>query len=80
MRLLSAGDIPIAPSGGFTGLGTLGKNQGSTSIVTFAKFISNVVGIMTIVAIIWFVFVLIGYLLGFPNILQIQSLFYLMFP
>ena len=49
---------------GFTGFGLLGNpnpnNTGDNSgIAVFAKFISNVIGVLTIVAIIWFVFVLI---------------------
>jgi len=54
-------DITIAPNGGFTGFGKLGL-QGSLATnasFTFTDFISSVIGIMTIVAIIWFVFLLI---------------------
>ena len=51
-------DTTIAPVGGFTGFGPLGSPQG-TGIFQFVGFISKVVGVMTIVAIIWFVFVLI---------------------
>lgn len=58
-------DITLYPSGGFTGFGMLGNpNPYNTSdangaINVFAKFLSTVIGVMTIVAIIWFVFVLI---------------------
>lgn len=114
-----AGSIQIAPNGGFTGFGPLGTNQGDYSILTFANFLSTIIGVMTFIAVIWFVFTfiigaigiissggdkgaleaakkkitnaliglvvvilatviinLIGYLLGIPEILQIQTLFY----
>ena len=51
-------DIPLSPPGGFKGIGPLGNPTGS-GIETFTKFISSVVGLMTIIAIIWFVFTLI---------------------
>lgn len=43
--------------GEFKGFGTLGNPGGGTGIEIFSKFISSTIGIMTIVAIIWFVFV-----------------------
>ena len=46
------------PLGNFEGFGNLGKPT-ATGISTFAKFLSSIIGLMTIVAIIWFVFVLI---------------------
>jgi hypothetical protein len=55
--------IQIAPDGGFTGFGKLGLKDGSTAADapgTFTTFISSVIGIMTVVAIIWFVFLLIS--------------------
>ncbi|MDP3994374.1 MAG: hypothetical protein Q8P91_00900 [bacterium] len=61
-KLLS--DIPLSPSGGFKGIGPLGNPTGS-GIETFTKFISTAVGLMTIVAIIWFVFLLISGGIGF---------------
>jgi len=115
-------DITIAPRGGFTGVGTgplANPNSGTLGAVEiFANFISGVIGVLTIVAIIWAVFMLItgavsiissggdkgqvekakqkittgivglvivilalliiglvGYFLGLPDILNIQSLF-----
>ena len=53
--------IEIAPSGGFTGFGKLGL-QGTTpenASITFKDFLSSAIGIMTIIAIIWFIFILI---------------------
>jgi hypothetical protein len=59
-NLLAQPSIPIAPPGGFTGFGKLG-NVGSQeeALSTFSKFISSTIGIMTIIAIIWFVFIFI---------------------
>ena len=114
MKNLAAGEVNF---GTFKGFGTLGNPQG-TGIETFSKFISSVIGLMTIVAIIWFVFVfftgaigiisagsdkqalegarkkiytgiigivvvvaaiflvrLIGFVIGIPNILNINQLF-----
>lgn len=62
MRILAV-DIPLAPSGGLKGIGPLGNPQGS-GIETFSKFISSVVGLMTIIGIIWFIFVLIAGAIG----------------
>lgn len=47
--------IQIAPQGGFVGFGKLGTNVG-TGIEILAKIISTAVGVMTIIAFIWFVF------------------------
>jgi len=55
-------DIPLAPSGGFKGPGTGPLSNptagGGTGIEAFTKFISSTIGLMTIIAIIWFIFVL----------------------
>jgi hypothetical protein len=55
-------DITIAPNGKFQGIGPLGLVgvASSNAIGTFTGFISSVVGIMTVVAIIWFVFLFIS--------------------
>lgn len=50
--------VQIAPNKGFTGFGPLGTPSG-TGIEIFTKFISSVIGLMTIIAIIWFVFTFI---------------------
>ena len=53
-------DITIAPSGGFTGVGTGPlANPGSAPIDILSNFISTVIGFMTVVAFIWFTFVFI---------------------
>ncbi|MFC1625589.1 hypothetical protein ACFL1Q_00905 [Patescibacteria group bacterium] len=64
MKLIA--DIPLAPEGGFKGFGPLGlegKDAASAPSV-FTKFISSTIGIMTVIAIIWFVFKFIGGAIG----------------
>ncbi|MCJ7805263.1 hypothetical protein MUP46_01325 [Patescibacteria group bacterium] len=56
-------DINLAPSGGFTGFGPLG-NPGNNAVGVFSKFLTSAIGLMTIIAIIWFVFVLITGAIG----------------
>jgi hypothetical protein len=58
-------DIQIAPNNGFTGIGNsvLAQPTGS-GIVAFSTFISTVIGIMTLIAFIWFLFVLITGAIG----------------
>lgn len=52
-------DLQIAPNGGFKGLGTSGlANPTGTGITDLSTFISTMIGVMTIVAFIWFVFVI----------------------
>lgn len=49
------------PLGGFEGLGPLGTpnvTNADPGVSIFTKFLSNVVGILTIVGVIWFIFVL----------------------
>lgn len=50
--------IPLSPSEGFTGYGPLGNPQGE-GVSLFQTFLSSVIGLITIIAIIWFVFTLI---------------------
>ena len=48
--------IKISPDGGLKGIGPLGSVASKEEAVsTFSKFISSVIGIITIVAIIWFI-------------------------
>ncbi len=59
-NLLTAVSIPIAPSGGFTGFGPLGNPSSSANALEiFSKFITTTIGIITIIAIIWFIFLFI---------------------
>ena len=52
--------INIAPSGGFKGLGTGPlANPGTGAVGIFSKFISGVIGVLTIVAILWAIFSII---------------------
>lgn len=59
-------DISIAPEGGsFRGLGTgILSNVNGSGVSTFSKIISMAIGVMTVVAIIWFLFVLMTGALG----------------
>lgn len=52
--------VDLFPPGGFKGLGTSPlANPGDNAISIFAKFISSAIGIMTIIAFIWFLFLFI---------------------
>jgi magnesium-transporting ATPase (P-type) len=53
--------ISLAPNGnGFTGIGTSPlANPGGNSVSIFSNFLSTIVGVMTIVAVIWAVFTII---------------------
>jgi hypothetical protein len=66
MKYLAAREVyPIPPGSGseidfgtFSGFGKLGNPEG-TGIETFSKLISSIVGLLTIIGIIWFVFVFV---------------------
>jgi hypothetical protein len=59
MRNLIA-QIPIYPENGFTGEGPFGLEDGySEAGLLFNRFVSSTVGLLTIVAGIWFIFVFI---------------------
>ena len=51
--------IDLGPLRGFGKLGLETDTAGSTAVEVFSQFISSAIGIMTIVAVIWFVFVFI---------------------
>lgn len=53
-------DIQLGP---FSGFGPLGNPTGS-GINIFSKFISSLIGLMTIVAILWFIFVFFTGVIG----------------
>lgn len=61
-NLLAEDGTKIAPEGGFKGFGKLGLvgSEASNADITFTNFLSSVVGVMTIIAIIWFVFLFIS--------------------
>lgn len=61
MNLLAQSSIDF---GDITGFGPLGENQGDSSINTFSSFVSSAIGLMTIIAIIWFVFVFFSGAIG----------------
>lgn len=63
MNLLS--DISIAPKNGFRGLGDgILSNVSDSGVSTFSKIISMAIGVMTVVAIIWFLFTLMTGAIG----------------
>jgi len=57
MKNLTA-DIQIAPQDGFRGFGPLGLEGElpTNADLVFTKFINTTIGLMTIIAIIWFIF------------------------
>ncbi len=57
MRNLITADIPLSPVGGFKGFGNIGLvgKDASESPILFNNFLSTTIGVMTIIAIIWFV-------------------------
>jgi len=59
MKNLISADIPIAPPGGFTGPGDGPLANPTDAVGTFAKLLSSIIGLMTIIAIIWFIFILL---------------------
>jgi hypothetical protein len=57
-----AEDIKVAPGEGFRGFGNLGL-EGSRALDApniFTNFISSMIGVLTVIAIIWFVFIFIA--------------------
>jgi hypothetical protein len=51
-------DIQLAPKP-FEGFGPLGLDESQSAPAVFTKFISSAIGLMTIIAIIWFVLLMI---------------------
>ena len=49
--------IDLAPAGGYKGFGALGLEQNQNGVSVFATFISSAIGLITLIAIIWFVFI-----------------------
>lgn len=56
MRNLLA-QIPLHPDGGFVGEGPLGGENPEEAGQVFNQFISTIVGLLTVIAAIWFIFV-----------------------
>ena len=52
-------EIRLAPDGGFKGFGPLGLKGDQSGPQVFTNFISSAIGLMTIIAIIWFVLLMI---------------------
>ena len=57
-NLIAQAGIEIAPSGGFQGIGRF-ENPQEDGVTDLASIISMAIGVMTIVAIIWFLFTLL---------------------
>ncbi len=57
-------DIPLAPNGGFKGYGTLGLENGNDGPSIFNRFLISVVGLLTVVAAIWLLFLVISGAIG----------------
>lgn len=59
-------EIKISPDGGFKGFGSLGLENRSVEEgpAIFATFISSAVGLITIIGVIWFIFIIITGALG----------------
>lgn len=64
MLTLFAGTIDLAPDEGFFGFGKLGLEGGGDAPSIFNSFLSGAIGLMTIVAAIWFVFLFISGAIG----------------
>jgi uncharacterized membrane protein len=56
-KLLAIEGSPIGSP--FSGIGILGNPNDKGAVTLFASFISATIGLMTIIAVIWFIFVLI---------------------
>lgn len=59
--MMKLAQINLGPDGGFKGQGPLGLSGGAGSAPTiFNKIISSTIGLMTIIAFIWFLFLLVS--------------------
>jgi ABC-type dipeptide/oligopeptide/nickel transport system permease subunit len=63
-NLIAQQPIQIAPSGGFKGLGTGNLANPGNGVDAFVTFISGTIAVLTVVAIIWFIFVFITGAIG----------------
>jgi hypothetical protein len=61
-NLIAQTEIPLGSP--FKGIGPLGEFEPGEASGVFTKFISSIVGLMTIIGIIWFVFLLIAGAIG----------------
>jgi len=68
-NLLAQEPLQVAPNNGFTGFGKLGLQGGTASSAEdiFTNFLSSAIGLMTIIAIIWFVFIFITGAIGYMS-------------
>lgn len=56
--------INLFPEGGFKGFGPLGLEDGQEGIPVFATFISSAVGLITLIGVIWFIFIIVTGAIG----------------
>ncbi|MDO8341446.1 MAG: hypothetical protein Q7T59_05745 [Candidatus Woesebacteria bacterium] len=60
-------EIKLSPDGGFKGFGPLGLEGGQDGVSVFVNFLSSAIGLITIIAIIWFIFI---FLMGAVGIIS----------
>lgn len=56
--------IELAPEGGYKGFGPLGLEGNEVGSIVFTNLLTSAIGLITLIAIIWFVFVLLTGALG----------------
>ena len=57
--MIKLADIPLSPPDGLTGQGPLGLEGGEDPGDIFNKYVSSIIGLITIIAIIWFIFLFV---------------------
>ena len=69
MKLAQGAPIDLfdTSSNGYTGFGPLGLEQGQEADATFQSFISTAIGLISIIAVIWFVFIIITSGISYMN-------------
>lgn len=53
-----AANIKLYENNGFTGFGALGLEQNQTGEAVFQTFVSSAIGLISVIAIIWFIFII----------------------
>lgn len=51
--------INLAPNGGYKGFGPLGLEHGQVAEDVFQNFISSAIGLISVIAIIWFIIIIV---------------------
>ncbi len=52
-------EINLAPNGGYKGFGPLGLEQNQVAEDVFQNFISSAIGLISVIAIIWFIIIIV---------------------